>query len=353
MKKIIDFKDNRGVMSLMVILGIGLFVLAIALTLTGQIVVEIMRGRNTIAGDQSFFTAEAAAREGVYQRINYGFEGNDNFPLLLNNISTSSISFEIATSTLGWAYREAKGDAQNANYRKVKSTILLYRSAPAFEYAIYSEDDLVIKGSINIIGDVFSNGTTTCKGNAHNIDGDLFSAGLTGNNCNASSTGSGLEIIPPPTIDPYYYGSIATCTSTAANVATDCLAGAPSGVIFVDDPSSTTTLNTINLTGNLTIIGDLNLGGNSVITAFSDEPAAVVVDGNLKIAGNVRIYGLVYVTGSTNFAGGNVEIYGSLISARGVSDIKGNPRIEYVALTGRPGGFTEVEDPRIVRWKEE
>lgn len=353
MNKTINFKENRGIISLIVILGIGLFVLAITLTLTGQIVVEIIKGRNTISGDRSFYTAEAAVREGIYQYIRNGFEGIDNFPILVNDIPETAIFFEVSSSSLGWAYKEVEGNAQNANYRKVKNTLLLFPSALAFDYAIYSEGDLGIKGSIDITGNVFSNGTTSCEGNAHNIDGDIFSSGSTDNDCNASSISSGVAIIPPPTIDPFYYGSIADCTSTAANVGTDCLSGPTAGVIFVDDPGNTVVLNGADLTGNLTIIGNLQLGGNSEIAASSSDPAAVVIEGNLTIGGNVEIHGLIYVTGSTTFAAGNPRIYGSIISVGGIADIVGNPTIEYVALSGPPGGFDTTEDPQIIGWQEE
>ncbi len=342
----------------MVVLVIGLFALAVALTVTGQMVAEIVKGTNTISGDRSFHTAEAASREAIYQHINYGFEGTDNFSVPVNEIQETDISFEIAPSVLGWAYREIEGDARNISYRKVKNTLLLYPSALAFDHAIYSEGNLTIRGNISIIGNVFSNDSVSCVGNAHNVDGNASAVGSIGNNCNTNSSSPGSESIPPPFIDPWYYDdpSIKTCESDAANVISDCLSGPTTGVIFINDPGNTAVLNGIALTGTITVIGNLQLGGNSEITALSDpesDPTAVVVHGNLSILGDTEIHGLIYVTGSTTFAGGSPEIYCSIISVGGMGNVAGTPRIEHVPLLGSPGGFDTTIDPRIINWQEE
>ena len=337
---------------MVVVLVIGLFALAAALTVTGQMVVEIKKGKNTISGDRSFHTAEAAVREAVYQYIESGVDLSDNFPVSINDVPEAEILFEVGPSTQGWAYKDARGNARNINYREIKNTLLLYPSALAFDHAIYSEGSLTIRGNISIIGNVFSNDSVSCVGNAHNIDGNASAVGSVGNNCNTNSSDSGSESIPPPLIDPWYYETIKTCESNAANVESDCLSGTTTGVIFVNDPGNTAVLNGIDLTGTIAVIGDLRLGGNSQVNA-SGDPAAVVVDGNLSILGTTEIHGLVYVTGTTTFAGGTPRIYGSIISVGGMGNIAGNPTIEHVSFSGPPGGFDTTEDPQIVGWQEE
>ena len=348
-----DNNKNKGIVSLIVVYGVGLFALATALTLTTGILTELIKDRNSMAGDRSFYTAESTLKEGVYQYINSG-SVTGNLPTSINNIDTNLTSYSINSSPRGWAYREVEGSAENnLTNRKVNSTLLLFPSGATFDYAVYSENDLTIKGSTTIIGNIFSNGTVSCNGGP-DIQGDAFSSGSI-DHCdgNADSVNEGAAIIPPPDIDPNYYGGMADCTSDSTHVKNDCLSGPTTGVIFADDPGNETNLQNINLTGNLTVIGDLSLSGGAVINASGDY-AAIVVEGDLKVTGNNTITGLVYVTGNTTFGHGNTTITGSLVSIGGTeTDIGGNVTIDYVALSGPPGGTDTTPDPKIISWGEE
>jgi len=355
-------EKEKGIMSLTVVFIIGFLGLGMLVTITIFALAGIKQNRNTYIGNQTFYAAESAAKEGIYQFIENGFEDADNFSVSVNDISETEISFEVGPSLMGWAYKDVEGRARNTNYRddnyrKLKGALLLFPSAAAFDYAIYSEDNLSITGSAHITGDIFSNGITTCGGGTGCIiEGNVYSNGDDPDdtcNSHASSTEENVDIVPPPTIDPYYYGGIADCTSTLADVENDCLSILTTGVVFVDDPGASEVLNNVDLVGNLTIIGDdITLNGGAVITASNDY-AALVVDGNLKILGGATITGIVYVSGNTTFGGGDTQIFGSLISKEGVIDLGGNVTITYQGSTGPPGGIDDSGDPQIISWQEE
>ena len=382
MKKIIDFKDNRGVMSLIVILGIGFFVLAIALTLTGQIVVEIMRNRNTIAGDQSFFTAEAAAREGFYQYLaTTSYTGGN--PELLNDVSEGSIS--VTTSTLGVAHREVIGTAKNnLTNRKVIYTVVFLEGL-AFEYALFSESDLYLGGNAKVGGNTFSNGTTSVNSNAVTMNGDVTSAGnITAGNTGqfwnrisgATTTNADPISAPQITIDFDEYKNAADSNGTLFTAKADFESyldgnASASGVIFA---STTESINLshpdTDLSGSVVTLDDLQI----VDGKFSspDDRATIVVAGDFtmtggEIEGNVyvegdfrmnvgKIEGIVYVKGGTTFGAGNWTIEGAIISLGGVTLIGcgGNGVIYNPDILANWFDFITITNPpEIKSWQQE
>ena len=339
MKKIIDFKDNRGVMSLIVILGIGLFVLAIALTLTGQIVVEIMRGRNTIAGDQSFFTAEAAAREGVYQFMSTTSYSGGNFEEINNIIAGISI----ATST--WPNRYATATAvatNNLTNRIVKYIIDTYPGGSAFDKVLYAGGTIILpsnNSTKNIAGDIYA------QDNILNIDnianhGDFAT--------------SGVEYIDSPEIDrddilnQTAYSMYASTTSPALRT-------------YIENNYNTFSDTIIFASGTAPLT--LNLDG--VL-----EVKALIVEGDFTLTGqNSEIKGLVYVVGTTTISvngpdkkpiTGALICLGNIIVPLGGKMGSGNDSGVYydplIASVWQDlvGPITlGASTPRIVRWQQE
>lgn len=347
-------KQNKGIISLAAVFTIGFLALSIAMATSVSALQELKKGFNTVSGDKTFLAAEAAAGEGIYQYIKDDTYSVGTIPLL-NNVSANSIT--VNSSLLGWAYREILGTAENnLTNRKVKNTVLLFPSGVAFDYAVYSEKDLFFTGNASIIGDVFSNSTTSCGGSS-NIEGNAYAAGI--NDCDgyASSTHQNVNIIPPPEIDFQFYYDIALTSGTLFTTTTDAQAylngNTINAVVFVDDSSAETDIQTAELTGSLVVIGDLRLRGGTVITATNNY-AAIAVNGNLRITGNTTIYGLVYVSGTTNFSGGNNFIYGSIISVGGTeTDITGSVVIDYNMPSEPPEGLVMDGNPEIIGWQEE
>jgi cytoskeletal protein CcmA (bactofilin family) len=354
---------QKGIISLVTVFVVGLLGLGIMITLSTMGFLEINKNINTKSGSQTFYTAEAAAREGIYQYLKDESVVSGSLTSPLNSIPESDISFAVYSSPRGWAYREIEGRAENTlTNRIVKSTLLLFPSGAVFDYAIYSEYNLNIKGSVDIVGDIFSGGIISCSGNKVHIEGNAYSVGDDVNNTcedNASSTYENTDIISPPDINPDYYRDIALvsgCASTPDNVKNDCLSVPTTSVVFVKDPinpAKETKLQGIDLAGNLTVVGNLWISGNSSITATNDY-AVIVVKGNLKITGDNIINGIVYVSGTTTFGAGNTTLNGSLISKGGTAtDLNGNVTINYDAPLAPPGGIDDSGAPKIVSWSEE
>lgn len=66
-----------------------------------------------------------------------------------------------------------------------------------------------------------------------------------------------------------------------------------------------------------------------------DEPIVMIVDGDLDINGG-EIYGMLYVTGELKIAG-NITIYGSMVSESEINAGSGTPEIVFVPFGGRGG----------------
>ena len=374
MKKIIDFKDNRGVMSLMVILGIGLFVLAITLTLTGQIVVEIIKNRNPVSGDQSFFTAEAAVREGVYRYLSTTTYSGD-FDVYPSDINNSTHTISVDNTDLHYAYIAANA-SNNLTNRIVRYKLEKIPGSMTFSYAIFSDSDITLGGNVDIScvdglivtcggfnsrASIFSNDTMTLNGMAINIDGGAYSGGdMTMNpphNPNIiNGTDDSMSKISYPEIDlqPYRNEAIASSTwfltSAGANT---YLASHGTGTVFVEQDAGTTAIQHKNLDGTLVTRNNLNLShGTYGTTDFSR--AAIIVEGNLNIGANTTINGIVYVRGVTRFFGNGV-INGALISLGGAIRSGGTVRVNY-----NPDISQEFQNmigldktPKIIGWQQE
>jgi len=276
MKKIIDFKDNRGVMSLIVILGIGLFVLAIALTLTGQIVVEMMRGRNTIAGDRSFHAADSAAREGFYRYINdFDYLPQNNGESLNESFQFISIDKENFPNI---KIRGAASTFNNSNYREVEYSFNLFdvfEETQALNLAVYAEETMSLTGNATI--------------------------------------GSASEPVS------YYTGNDPELTGAAATIYGERIYEIDLPTIDDEDfieHSGNLTINNNNQSqqGNFKISGDLVMTGGTFT-------GIAIVTGKLDLAGNAQINGLVYashvemngtpIINGTVISSGNIDNYGT------------------------------------------
>ena len=359
-------REERGVVMLFTILGVGALALGATLTVALGILGEFSKRRNTVSGDQVFYTGEAAVSEGAYRFLtasSYLATAGQT----LNNTATSSIVVE----PLVWPYVRARGKAANEKTNRAVSRIITsFPEGFAFDYAVYAQNDLTFGGNIDVNGNVFANDGIDFNGNSAEINGDAFSPESIEDTDNISGTMvTGVDPIPPPTINPEEYRLAAqaidpeTGTSTLffdVNDASAYLNGENrDAVVFVDDTAQTKIQgNSTNLVGSLVTMGDLGITGGTY--SATGSYAAFVVYGNLKIAGGTTINGIVYATGSTSFGGGNNVINGSLISAGGasVTDLTGTATINFdpvIAanwqnITGLDTSTTS--SPEIILWEE-
>lgn len=357
---------KNGVISLVTILVIGFLGLGMILAIASLSLVGLNKNFDIKSGNQTFYTAESAVKEGIrqYQLQGDAIINNDyNFPLDVNGINSGSIFYRIENSPMGWQYRKAIGWANNdisstrPFFRQVEATFLLNPSFAAFSHAVYSENDLTIQGNATIIGDVYSGGNIDCGG-SFDIQGEASSPLPIDNDCNGNtdSIKEGVDIIPSPDIDIDFYKNEATTNGTDFYDATDgknyLNNQTRSGIVYIEDASTETDIQNANLTGSLAVKGNLRIRGGTVITGVNNN-AAVIVEGNLRITGDTTINGLIYVSGATSFSGGNNFINGSLISIGGTqTSITGSVTIDYQELIGPPGGVSNPLEPKITSWSE-
>lgn len=332
--------------------------LSAALASATAILGEMGQNKNTSSGDKTFYSAESALEEGAYQYLHNQSYIGGSFPLV-NGSHTDSILIE----DLGWPYAKVKGGAENYMTSRIAvNVITVFAEGEAFNYATYSEENLTLSGNTTINGNVFTNGDMEFNGNSSEINGDAFAAGtIDGGNISGAQE-SGMDPIPPPQIDAAPYKTLAESAGTYfddANDAEDWFDFNDTGLIFVDDLTNETHLtNSASLLGTLAATGDIKLSGGTYTVANTDYPA-ILVEGDLEIAGGAVINGLVYVRGATTFGAGNNIINGALISVGGVTDLFGNTTInfeeDYVANWQDLDGLdiNSSEDPKILNWGEE
>jgi len=339
------YRKDKGIISLVAILTIGLFALsAVTISLMGALK-ELTKNRNNVMGERSFYTAEAAAREGVYQYKKHSasssYSGGN--AILLNDSSTA----QITVNSLPWPYGEVIGFAINdmpngTTTRKVIFTTTVFPEGEAFDYALYGgANNIDLRGSegLDIKGNIFSNGTIECSGNP-NTEGDFFSPNTTDNDCSGDKFIA--DYISPPVINPDDFIAEATFASTSLAVVNYLnenydLNNPIIGIIFADDTSEMT-LKKANLKGALVVNGNLSLGG-----------------------GDVTIDGIVYVAGKTTFkgGGGKINIKGSLISLGGIEKLAGSVTIEYNKDSASiwkdlfDHSTTGYSNPTPINWREE
>lgn len=353
---------NEGVVTLITVLMVGTLALTLAFTAALGVLSQISKNRNIVSGDQLFYAADAAAREGAHQYINDyiasaaspTYSGGTN--VLINEADNISIS----VTPLAWPYVEVTGDALNsAVERSVVYTVNIFPEGQAFDHAIYANDSLNISGSVEVDGDVFSNGDLNFNGNPP-INGDVYSAGnadTSNNNLNGEAY-SGVSPIAAPQVDTDLYKNEAQANGTYFTNPSDAenhLANPSNGDVVYVESSGQTDLQNANLTGAIVTTGDLKITGGTY-TASQDH-FAIIVLGDLHLTGNAVINGVVYVAGETTFSGGGATINGALISTQGLSttNLTGNATINYSPqfIFVTEDNTTSSEDPSIVRWREE
>ncbi|MDO8558302.1 MAG: hypothetical protein Q7S09_03900 [bacterium] len=362
MSKKLKFSNRnpeRGVITLMAVLGVGLFALGAALTMATGVLSELATNQDTVAGDQVFYTGESNAGEGAYQYLSTSSYASVA-PTLLNDTSTGSV----VIVPLAWPYVRARGHAGNGTTRRIVSRIItVFPEGQAFDYAVYSNEEMNFGGNATVNGDVYATDEIDFTGASAEVNGNAFSPGdVETDNVNGFSV-TGVDVIEPPRIfiEPYRDMAIAAGTHfTSTPLARSFLNNniTHNIAVVVEDIPELKLQNSTSSTGSLVTLHDLELTGGTY-TAAGGRPA-IIVYGNLKIAGGTTINGIVYVEGSTTFGSGTNTINGSLISVGGASvDVTGNAVInfdpQYVAdwdlLPGLDTSTTST--PEVISWGEE
>jgi len=363
--------SEKGIISLVVVFGVGFLALSTAVVVTTTSLIELTKNKNTVFGNKSFYTAEAAAREGAYQyKKNPSLDIQDDTSVFgSDGLLNYSVSQAVTIKPTIWPYGEVIGVANNnITNRRVILTTTVFAEGEAFDYAAYSQNKINLGGNATINGSIFANNELIFTGNSAEVNGEAYSTETITDTDNINGQSfSNVDSILPPTIGITDYedaasdaGTLFTETSDAENYLKNQTRTA---VVFVDNTGTTKIQgNSTWLEGSLVVMGDLNIQGGT-FTATGNY-VAVYVEGNFSISGGTTINGIVYVKGSTSFGSGNNTINGSLLSAgeTTTTDLTGSTTINYdyehlytpenwQDLLGL--NMTSQEDPKITNWREE
>jgi len=380
----ISKQSQSGIISLLVVLGVGLFALTVVLTVTTGVLSEFNKNHNTVSGDKVFYASEAAVKDvtrdfiadytanrAYYIDYAGAFAGTYTPDVTLNVNDTTLADVEV-TGT--WPFYEIKSKGSNLRTtRNVVQKLTVYSPGLALDFAVFANDDLTMQGNATVNGDVFSNGDIEFDNNgggSGGVNGDASAVGNIDDDGDkiSGTTNDGVTHIDPPPIDlaPYlteatgagtYYDNIGDAHTAEAQIKNND----STGTLYFDVPGEEISLegNNTKVTGSVVVNGDLNLKGGTYTVGDADNDVAVYVSGDLSFNGNVTINGVIYVEGTTTFGNGNVELNGSLISVGGTVYISGNVDITFdpayipdvAPLIG--GAAYSTTDPRIILWREE
>lgn len=374
-------KGNRGVIALLTILGVGFLALGSALAMTSGVLLNLVTGHNMVYGNQSVYTAEAAATEGAYQHGNIPSYTSGS-PSLINNTSAGSITI----TDLPSYHFESKSIVSNGRTeRHVIKTFTTCPSCEAFSYGLYSAGSgLSLGGGATINGSVYSNQNLNLSGNSV-INGNAFAVGTISVSNGSTISGaiiSNASLIPAPTVDyvvlknppanvfsddppSCHGGGCQTAEQKAQSYINSHLNSNPPAIVYIEtklDVSITVastftgTIITAPPTGNSP--GDLTIKGT--FTAAPHYPA-IVTQGTLKLSGGTNINGLAYVQGDINTTGSNQVINGGII----LTNTSASPSVQGgIVITYNPAYFQDIENfyglnipssggVKFLNWREE
>jgi len=222
-----------------------------------------------------------------------------------------------------------KGGEYNKGTRKIEVKLIkgiAQNNSLAYNYAIFTEDDMTIHGSINVNGDIHSNGDITIAGAAFDlVNGSASASGTFSEFVDGVSDAPAQEV---PVIDFDYYQAIAEGdggvyygddTSKIFNTSATL-----TGIHFIDGdviikkPCSELIINdgAIFATGTITIQGNPDV----CITHSEDytNPLAIVAEGDITIQGNVHGEGVIQTNGTFTL-NGNINIEeGAIVAEDGI-----------------------------------
>lgn len=359
--------SKSGIISLVVVLGVGLFALVAALGVASVVLAELTKGLNTDSGNRVFQSGESAMAEAIYRYLSPPTPPYSGPFIATNNSSGVIITTDNDVSHWPEVYITGVADNDLSN-RIVKQTVNPFPEKIAFEKAVFAKISLAVNGSSQITGDIFSNGLIDI-GNSSTVVGNA-STNQTINDPGNRITGikdPDAKKVSAPTFFQDIYISEGTNYSTAATLDAYlddgyahtgiifCNAGAPCAPLEIDNPGT-------ELNGTLGTLSNLKISAGK-FTASNDHVAIFVV-GNLIMTGGT-INGIVYVQGNVSLSG-NAKINGTLISGYGYPDfpmtqgivsISGNAKVSFITnpsdwrnLLGLKKSLTPP--PILTNWEE-
>lgn len=209
-------------------------------------------------------------------------------------------------------------------YKDVTREIIMevkYEGGEAFEYGVFANADIVMRGSSDLNGNVRTNANVDLSGSA-SIAGDAASTGTITTGGSATISGSQIEgsaTVDFPEFDFNTYYNLAQSDGLYYN-GDQNFSGVTltpnNGVIYVN--GIVTVSGTSSVTGGIIATGGISISGTFTQTQVGSIPALMSRDGDVQISGTANMTGLIYTaTGEVNVSG-NGSLSGQIISFGGI-----------------------------------
>jgi hypothetical protein len=331
--------------------------LALGASMLDQSVQEMVTGSRAKKDTAAFHVAEAGIDYASWKVYNGGGAtlpvtwtrsnlGTGTFSVTADKFNGSSTTLVVTSTGTTQGYT-----AQVKVIGALLSTGVTQENA-AFDYALFSNATLSIKGAATVNGKVMANGNVTVKGNP-TVTGSISSAGTVSAG-GGYTTYSYVPKISMPVIDINYYKSKASLIlSDGSNIPSSI-----DGVVFVNGSLHINGHTTISGKGVIVVSGDVIVNGGAVVdlNSGSDE-FAIVTTGSIRTNGNCTIKGFLYahnVSANADFTGnGTADLIGG-VAADVVDKASGNititykqPTVELPGAQGAPPQFAAVSWRRV------
>lgn len=188
----------------------------------------------------------------------------------------------------------------------------------AFDYGIYNNGNLTLKGSAVVKGDVFANGNIEIEKSSNLPTGETYTTA--GHTVNGVPGTVPVDVPVMPTLNSTYYDNKISFASSQ-----------PSGNLDLDNYDLAGTVVFINgdstITGNITGGGIIVVTGDTVIDGATISPNTTIIsNGEMTIKGGATVQsgGILYSPEKISIPG-NPRISGAIMSA--AIDCKGTPTI--------------------------
>ena len=192
---------------------------------------------------------------------------------------------------------------------------------------VFSNTGLQISGNAGVVGDAGTVGKITMSGNALIQGNTSASAYKTSGNVSITGTKFTGTVAPItiPVIDltPYYNTALANgqVYNSSQSFSGNYTFNPAGGVIWVVGDLSFSGNGVIN--GCIIATGNITMSGNVTQNQYANYPGLASQNGSITLSGNYTHNGLLYTKSGDVTIAGNVNLYGSIISA-GLYTVSGN-----------------------------
>jgi hypothetical protein len=336
---------NRKGAALLVVLFIVMVATVLALGYVSRSDVELACGKNMLLRTTMDYLAESALAhakglivnpqdlDSEYwagaERLQLVEGSNDYYDV--NVVKLGNCNYQITCE----AYREKSGEEIGRSSLKAE-----LRLDPCI--ALWTGRSMTFPGAMTIIGDMYCNGTLINNGV---INGDVFTNSLTGSIAGQKRSAGDLSLSWPRVTASDFISHYSTQVITANSLAGTNLGG-PAQVYYRN--GDLVLAGNVQIDGILIVDGNLTISGNgNIITAKKNLPA-ILATGDVMIENESRldVNGLVVIDGNMRISAGGagINVLGALFAKGGIwettADSSGNGNIAmlYNGPTWQPSG---------------